>query len=251
MYGVEFRHTVGVAWSAGQFSRWGPPTGIARERETSADNARSAGQFSRWGPLTGIARERETSADNARSAGQFSRWGPLTGIARERETSADNVARTAWNADLERRPPASSPGVGRHGGPQGRGGADRNRRRDGSLPDARAASPRCLCLGSRHLFRVLPRKNLPERLLQVIPPPHPHLFPRVFTRWQWWNSRWRSVPAITSSPASPPLLEPLVRSRHRRGSLVDRVDPLKEEGPPAPDHRQVADLVHHAAGRDG
>ncbi len=26
-------------WSAGQFSRWGPPTGIARERETSADDA--------------------------------------------------------------------------------------------------------------------------------------------------------------------------------------------------------------------
>ena len=28
-----------TAWSAGQFSRWGPPTGIARERETSADDA--------------------------------------------------------------------------------------------------------------------------------------------------------------------------------------------------------------------
>ena len=26
-------------WSAGQFSRWGPPTGIARERETRPNNA--------------------------------------------------------------------------------------------------------------------------------------------------------------------------------------------------------------------
>ena len=26
-------------WSAGQLSRWGPPTGIARERDTSADDA--------------------------------------------------------------------------------------------------------------------------------------------------------------------------------------------------------------------
>ena len=26
-------------WSAGQFSRWGPPTGIARERETRTNNA--------------------------------------------------------------------------------------------------------------------------------------------------------------------------------------------------------------------
>ena len=29
------RTSAGTAWSAGQFSRWGPPTGIARERETS------------------------------------------------------------------------------------------------------------------------------------------------------------------------------------------------------------------------
>ena len=29
----------GEPWSAGQFSRWGPPTGIARERETSPDDA--------------------------------------------------------------------------------------------------------------------------------------------------------------------------------------------------------------------
>ena len=73
-------------WSAGQFSRWGPPTGIARQRETRPNNAAprqshackpthrqprritptwSAGQFSRWGPPTGIARQRETRPDNA------------------------------------------------------------------------------------------------------------------------------------------------------------------------------------------
>ena len=33
-----------------------------REREASSGDG---GQFSRWGPLTGIARERETSADDA------------------------------------------------------------------------------------------------------------------------------------------------------------------------------------------
>ena len=54
--------------SAGQFSRWGPPTGIARERETRTDDAtprQSDSGASRWGPPTGIARERETSADDA------------------------------------------------------------------------------------------------------------------------------------------------------------------------------------------
>ena len=52
--------------SAGQFSRWGPPTGIAAHRAArlrTADRAdgarqRSAGQFSRWGPPTGIAAHR-------------------------------------------------------------------------------------------------------------------------------------------------------------------------------------------------
>ena len=104
-------------WSAGQFSRWGPPTGIARERETCTDDAAlcqshgwSAGQFSRWGPLTGIARERETCTDDAApcqshgwSAGQFSRWGPPTGIARERETCTDDAALCqshGWSAGL-------------------------------------------------------------------------------------------------------------------------------------------------------
>ena len=33
------KKSAGTAWSAGQFSRWGPPTGIARERETSTNNA--------------------------------------------------------------------------------------------------------------------------------------------------------------------------------------------------------------------
>ena len=66
---VSDRHRAGARNQRRQRLERRSPTGIARERETSADNAWSAGQFSRWGPPTGIARERETSADNAWSAG--------------------------------------------------------------------------------------------------------------------------------------------------------------------------------------
>ena len=157
---VSDRHRAGARNQRRQRLERRSPTGIARERETSADNAWSAGlrpasrgsakpapttlgapvsdrhragarnqrrqRLERRSP-TGIARERETSADNAWSAGlrpasrgsakpapttlgapvsvragarnqrrqRLERRSP-TGIARERETSADN----AWSAGL-------------------------------------------------------------------------------------------------------------------------------------------------------
>ena len=68
--------------------RW-PPTGIARQRETSTNNAAPRR------PPTAIARQRETSTNNAPP------HRPPTAIARKRETSPNNAGA-----------PASSPGGG-------------------------------------------------------------------------------------------------------------------------------------------
>ena len=55
---------------AAQFSRFHPgtaPRRAAKPRTADCEEAWSAGQFSRWGPPTGIARERETSTDDVAS----------------------------------------------------------------------------------------------------------------------------------------------------------------------------------------
>ena len=76
------QRSAGQSRSAGQFSRWGPPTGIARERETRTDDA-APRQSHGCEPTH---RQPRRIAPTAWSAGQFSRRRSPTGIARERET---------------------------------------------------------------------------------------------------------------------------------------------------------------------
>ena len=61
--GGLFRPEVGVPLPGAHRICWGS-RGAAFTSELHCADGWSAGQFSRWGPLTGIARERETSADD-------------------------------------------------------------------------------------------------------------------------------------------------------------------------------------------
>ena len=129
----------------------------------------------------------------------------------------------------------------------GRGRRERSDRR--SAPDARAASPGRLRWGSRPLFGVLPRRNLPERLCQVAALPHPVTVPpdvhdvAVVEQPMQQRRRHHLVPEDR-----PPLLGLPARGQYRRGSPVGLADLLEDEGRPVPVQRPVADLVHHQQG---
>ncbi len=111
---------IAPTWSAGQFSRWGPPTGIARERETRTDNA-APRQSHGCEPTH---RQPRRIAPTAWSAGQFSRSAGLRPASRG---SAKPAAMTPSPASVSATPPFScgrgeradpimwvSPGGGRH-----------------------------------------------------------------------------------------------------------------------------------------
>ena len=88
------------AWSAGQLSRWGPPTGIARERETRTNDPWSAGlrPASRGSAKPAPTTRGAPVSDRHRAGARNPHRRPVerrspTGIARERETRTDDPIR--------------------------------------------------------------------------------------------------------------------------------------------------------------